>query len=171
MKSVCTMVCQKNENVLQASCKPFFKPCPKPPANPVPNPLRPLRGLHSLHLNKSKRGEYNRGFALQTNLLNIQSRVFLVTLLSTPKRNMLRHSTNPCGKPSAFFPFPFLPPWGGLYANAPNQTLMGWIQISSAFPFPLEGDWGGEYNLSFRFAKGYLFPSLACSSVFPTKPE
>ena len=34
-------------------------------------PLRPLRGLHSLHLNKSKRGEYNRGLALQAYLLNI----------------------------------------------------------------------------------------------------
>ena len=89
MKSVCPMVCQKNENVLYTPCKPFSKPCPKSlckpsanplqtskpsrqsqsSANPVPIPLRPLRGLHSLHLNKSKRGEYNRGLALQAYLL------------------------------------------------------------------------------------------------------
>ena len=104
MKSVCPTVCQKNENVLYTPCKPFNKTfthpqqtqqtlanrCFKPLTKPLQTsskPLRPLRGLHSLHLNKSKRGEYNlkllppaKGY-----LLNIQSKVFLVTLLSTPK--------------------------------------------------------------------------------------
>ena len=55
-----------------------------------------------------------------------------------------------------------LPPWGGLW---------GWIQILSAFLLPLEGAGGWTQSKAFAPAKGYLFPSLACSSVFPPKPE
>ena len=97
--------------------KPLLQPLTKP-CKPVPNPLCPLRGLHSLHLNKSKRGEYNRGLARQAYLLyKINGSAcrslpikhiikgFPRNITKHTKRNMLRHSTNPCGKPS-FSPSP-----------------------------------------------------------------
>ena len=173
MKSVCPMVCQKNEKVLYTPCKMFnktlytpsahptkpspnhcFKPLTKP-CKPVPNPLCPLRGLHSLHLNKSKRGEYNRGLALQAYLLykingsalpcvlthrlvgayllNIQSKVFLVTLLSTPKE----------GNPAI------------------QQTLAENLPFSFS---PLRGQ-GGEHNqkLSLQRKVTYSFPLHVCT--------
>ena len=83
------------------------------PCKPVPNPLCPLRGLYSLRLNKSKRGEYNRWLALQAYLLYTINgsacrslpikhiiKGFPRNITKHTKRNMLRHSTNPCGKPS-----------------------------------------------------------------------
>lgn len=119
MKSVCPMVCQKNENVLHTPCKSFSKPCPKPSANHCSNPpLSPLRGLHSLHLNKSKRGEYNRGLALQAYLLYTIKVCFANqpikhTIKGFPrnitkhiKRNMLRSFNKPLRKT---FRFPLLP--------------------------------------------------------------
>ena len=118
MKSVCPMVCQKNENHLQ---KPSPTTADKSPVqNPAPIPLRPLRGLHSLHLNKSKRGEYNRGFALQTYLLNIQSKVFLVTLLSTPKEicSVIQQTL----AENLPIPFPLEGDCGGEYKSLPLSS-------------------------------------------------
>ena len=73
------------------------------------------------------------------------------------KRRKPDHSTNPCGKPS-FFP-------------SPLRATMGVNTILSAFLLPLEGAGGWTQSKAFAPAKGYLFPSLACSSVFPPKPE
>ena len=176
MKSVCPMVCQKNENVLYTPCKPLNKPCTHPrqttnkpstnhcfkpltkPVQTSSKPLCPLRGLHSLHLNKSKRGEYNQRFALQTHLLNIQIKGFPRNITKHTKRNMLRHSTNPCGKPS--------------FSSSPLRGTVGVNTNLFRFPLPLEGGRGVNTIKSFRFAKGYLFPSLAY--LYPShspKPE
>ena len=130
-----------------------FKPLTKP-LQTIFKPLCPLRGLHSLHLNKSKRGEYNRGLALQAYLLYTINgsacrslpikhiiKGFPRNITKHTKRNMLRHSTNPCGKPSFF-------------------------------PLPLEGAGGWTQSKAFAPAKGYLFPSLA--HLYPShspKPE
>lgn len=129
MKSVCPMVCQKNENVLYTPRKPanktFYTPFNKPPATnprqpllqtlskapckPFSNPLAPLRGLHSLHLNKSKRGEYNQRLRLSKPTFYIQIKGFPRNITKHTKRRRPGHSTNPCGKPSAFSPFPACP--------------------------------------------------------------
>ena len=148
MKSVCPMVCQKNENHLQ---KPSPTTADKSPVqNPAPIPLRPLRGLHSLHLNKSKRGEYNRGFALQTYLLNIQSKVFLVTLLSTPKEicSVIQQTL----AENLPIPFPLEGDCGGEYKSLP---------LSSS---PLRGS-GGEHNqkLSLQRKVTYSLPLHVCT--------
>ena len=124
--------------------KPLTKPC-----KPVPNPLRPLRGLHSLHLNKSKRGEYNRGLALQAYLLyKINGSAcrslpikhiikgFPRNITKHTKRKKSDHSTNPCGKPS-FFPSPLRGTVGG------NTNRF-------RFPLPLEGAGGVNTIKSFR---------------------
>ena len=161
MKSVCPTVCQKNENVLYNPRQPLLQTLDKT-LQTSSKSLCPSRGLHSLHLNKSKRGEYNRGLALQAYLLYkingsaCRSLPIKHTIKGFPrnitkhtKRNMLRHSTNPCGKPSFS-----LPPWGGLW---------GWIQISSAFLFPLEGAGGWTQSKAFAPAKGYRF--LPCMLV------
>ena len=120
IKMCCTRPANRSTNPvhtpLQTTNKPSTNHCFKPltkPCKPSSNPLCPLRGLHSLHLNKSKRGEYNRGLALQAYLLYkingsaCRSLPIKHTIKGFPrnitkhtKRNMLRHSTNPCGKPS-----------------------------------------------------------------------
>ena len=159
MKSVCPMVCQKNEKVLYTPCKSFNKPCSHPlqttntpstnhcfkpltkPCKPSSNPLCPLRGLYSLHLNKGKRGEYNRGLALQAYLLYkingsaCRSLPIKHTIKGFPrnitkhtKRNMLRHSTNPCGKPS--------------FSSSPLRGTVGVNTNPFRFPLPLEGAGG-----------------------------
>ena len=144
----------KNEKCMLHGLPKEWKPCTKPstttasnpstkPCKPVPNLLCPLRGLHSLHLNKSKRGEYNRGLALQAYLLyKINGSAcrslpikhiikgFPRNITKHTKRRKLDHSTNPCGKPS-FSPSPLRgtvgvntnlfrfpsPPWGGRGVN------------------------------------------------------
>ena len=134
--------------------KPLLQTLDKP-LQTSSKPLCPLRGLHSLHLNKSKRGEYNRGLALQAYLLykingsalpcvlthrlvgayllNIQSKVFLVTLLSTPKE----------GNPAI------------------QQTLAENLPFSFS---PLRGQ-GGEHNqkLSLQRKVTYSFPLHVCT--------
>ena len=153
-----TPPCKPNKTLAKPLLQTLTKPC-----KPVPNPLCPLRGLHSLHLNKSKRGEYNRGLALQAYLLyKINGSAcrslpikpiikgFPRNITKHTKRNMLRHSTNPCGKPS-FFPSP----------------LRGTVGVNTnlfRFPSPPWGGRGVNTIKSFRFAKGYRFPPLhTCS--------
>ena len=147
---------------LQTTNKPSTNHCFKPltkPCKPSSNPLCPLRGLHSLHLNKSKRGEYNRGLALQAYLLYkingsaCRSLPIKHTIKGFPrnitkhtKRNMLRHSTNPCGKPS--------------FSSSPLRGTVGVNTNPFRFPSPPWGGRGVNTIKSFRFAKGYLFPSL-----------
>ena len=160
MKSVCPMVCQKNENPVQnprqtTASNPWQNPC-----KPVPNPLCPLRGLHSLHLNKSKRGEYNRGLALQAYLLYkingsaCRSLPIKHTIKGFPrnitkhtKRRRPDHSINPCGKPS--------------FSSSPLRGTVGVNTNPFRFPLPPWGGRGVNTIKSFRFAKGYLFPPLA----------
>ena len=98
------------------------KPCPKP----VP-PCAPWGAYALTHRDKLWGVNIIKVSALCGKLPIDIIKGFPRNITKHTKRNILRHSTNPCGKPS-FLPIPFLPPWGGLYANAPNQTLMGWIQ-------------------------------------------
>ena len=73
MKSVCPMVCQKNENVLYTPCKTVNKTCTHPqqtqhtlnnhcfkpltkPCKPVPNPPVPLEGLTFSALKQKQAG-------------------------------------------------------------------------------------------------------------------
>ena len=136
MKSVCPMVCQKNENVLHTPCKPadclvshtplqqnprqpLLQTLSKNPLQTICKPFVPLEGLTFSAL-KQKPAGWIQSMACFASLAFIyKSKGFLVPLLSTPKRRKSDHSTNPCGKPS-FSPIPFLPPWGGLYTNAPE---------------------------------------------------
>ena len=113
MKSVCPMVCQKNENVL-------YTPSTTTASNPdktlqtSSKPLVPLEGLIFSALKQRQAGwiQSMACFAslpfiyksmaplVGAYLLNIQIKGFPRNITKHTKRNMLRHSTNPCGKPS-----------------------------------------------------------------------
>lgn len=103
------------------------RPCSKPSANRAPNPLCPLRGLRSYAPRQTVRGEYNpfrfspsplRG-TVGVNIIKVSAlcgklpidiiKGFPRNITKHTKRRKLRHSTNPCGKPSAFSPFPSCP--------------------------------------------------------------
>ena len=127
--------------------------------------MRPLRGLHSLHLNKSKRGEYNPRLALQAYLLYkingsaCRSLPIKHTIKGFPrnitkhtKRNMLRHSTNPCGKPS--------------FSPSPLRGTVGVNTNLFRFPLPLEGGRGVNTIKSFRSSERLPIPSPCIPVTF-----
>ena len=189
MKSVCPMVCQKNEkrvtHALQTSkqnplytpqqttnktlAKPFSKPCSKP-SKPLQT-LAPLEGLTFSALKQKQAGWIQSKVSAfaedqpikHTNQwLRLSKPTFYIQIKGFP-RNITKHTKRRRPDHSTNpcgKPSFSLPPWGGLW---------GWIQISSAFLLPLEGA-GGEYNQRFAL-QTYRFPSLACRSVFSPKPE
>ena len=157
----------ENEKCMPHGLPKEWKPCTKPstttasnpwqpPANQFQTPLCPLRGLYSLHLNKSKRGEYNRGLALQVYLLyKINGSAcrslpikhiikgFPRNITKHTKRRKPGHSTNPCGKPT--------------FSLSPLRGTVGVNTNLFRFPLPLEGA-GGEHNQKLSLCERLQIP-------------
>lgn len=122
------------------------KTCSKRPCKPLlPKPCN--KTLHHTRLPWAPWGAYtlsHRDKLWGVNIIKVSAlcgklpidiiKGFPRNITKHTERNMLRHSTNPCGKPSAFSPFPSCPLEGA-------YTLTHLIK-----------PWWGEYN-PFRFPR------------------
>ena len=146
MKSVCPMVCQKNE---KRCTKPSTNHCFKPLTKPLqtsPKLPAPLEGLTFSALKQKQAGWIQskafapgkrlpikhtiKGFACRSLPIKHIIKGFPRNITKHTKRRRPDHSTNPCGKPS-FSPSPLRgtvgvntnpfrfpsPPWGGRGVN------------------------------------------------------
>lgn len=125
---------KQNKTCYTRPCTTLFpnrvtKPCTKP----VP-PLAPWGAYALTHLDKLWGVNIIKVSALCGKLPIDIIKGFPRNITKHTKRNILRHSTNPCGKPSAFSPFPSCPLEGA-------HTLTHLIK-----------PWWGEYN-PFRFPR------------------
>ena len=151
---------KRMKTVVHTLAKPLLQTLAQTPANQFQT-LVPLEGLIFSALKQRQAGwiQSRACFAslpfiyksmaplVGAYLLNIQIKGFPRNITKHTKRNMLRHSINPCGKPS--------------FSSSPLRGTVGVNTNPFRFPLPLEGAGGWTQSKAFAPAKGYRLSPLA----------